>query len=138
MFSSREWPLLDWPRTTVVGEQFGVCWNESGIDTTGPERRALAGARDVGAGGHYLGHLDTQADFERAFFKPKLFDNNSIKQWQAEGSVEIIARALDYARKLLREYDEPKFDNGIDEALRDDIAHREREIPVEDALNTEC
>ena len=68
---------------------------------------------------------------------PKLFDNNSIEQWQAEGSVEITERALGYAKKLLREYEEPKLDEGIDEALRDYIARREREIPAEDALNTE-
>ena len=98
---------------------------------------AMAAVRDVGPGGHYLGHPHTQANFERAFFMPKLFDNNSIEQWQAEGSVEITERALGYAKKLLREYEEPKLDEGIDEALRDYIARREREIPAEDALNTE-
>lgn len=97
----------------------------------------LAAVRDVGPGGHYLGHPHTLENFERAFFMPKLFDNNSIEQWQAEGSVEITQRALDHARRLLREYEEPKLDEGIDEALRDFIARREREIPAEDALNTE-
>ena len=97
----------------------------------------LAAVRDVGPGGHYLGHPHTLENFERAFFMPKMFDNNSIEQWQAEGSVEITARALDHAKKLLRDYEEPKLDDGIDEALRDYIARREREIPAEDALNTE-
>ena len=45
----------------------------------------LAAVRDVGPGGHYLGHPHTQANFQRAFFMPKLFDNNSIEQWKAEG-----------------------------------------------------
>ena len=98
---------------------------------------AMQAVRDVGPGGHYLGHPHTLENFERAFFMPKLFDNNSIEQWQAEGSVEITQRALDYAKKLLREYEEPKLDEGIDEALRAYIAKREREIPAEDALNTE-
>lgn len=98
---------------------------------------ALAAVRDVGPGGHYLGHPHTQANFQRAFFMPTLFDNNSIEQWQAEGSVEITERALNHARKMLGEYEEPKLDAGIDEALRDYIARREREIPAEDALNTE-
>lgn len=98
---------------------------------------ALRAVRDVGPGGHYLGHPHTLANFERAFFMPKLFDNNSIEQWQAEGAVEITARALDYAKKLLREYEEPKLDEGTDEALRDFIARREKEIPAVDALNTE-
>ena len=93
--------------------------------------------RDVGPGGHYLGHPHTLENFERAFFMPKLFDNNSIEQWQAEGSVEITRRALDHARKILNEYEEPKLDPGIDEALRAFIARREAEIPAEDALNTD-
>ena len=50
---------------------------------------------------------------------PRLFDNNSIEQWQAEGAQEITARALDYARKLLRDYEEPRLDQATDEALRD-------------------
>jgi len=98
---------------------------------------ALAAVRDVGPGGHYLGHPHTLQNFERAFFMPKLLDNNSIEQWQAEGSVEITGRALAHARRLLREYEEPKLDPGTDEALRDYMARREREIPAEDALNTD-
>ncbi|RHZ94747.1 trimethylamine methyltransferase [Cereibacter sphaeroides] len=97
----------------------------------------LAAVRDVGPGGHYLGHPHTLENFERAFFMPKLFDNNSIEQWQAEGAVEITGRALAHARKLLADYEEPKLDPGIDEALRDYIARREAEIPAEDALNTD-
>ena len=98
---------------------------------------ALRAVRDVGPGGHYLGHPHTLENFERAFFMPKLFDNNSVEQWQAEGSVEITKRALRHAKKLLREYEEPKLDPAINEALLDYIARREREIPAVDALNTE-
>ena len=68
---------------------------------------------------------------------PKMFDNNSIEQWQAEGSVEITQRALTHARKLLDDYEEPKLDAGVNEALLDYIARREREIPAVDELNTE-
>lgn len=96
---------------------------------------ALAAVRDVGPGGHYLGHPHTQANFQRAYFMPKLFDNNSIEQWQAEGGIEITERALRQARKLLSEYEEPKLDEAVDEALRDYIARREREIPAIDELN---
>jgi trimethylamine--corrinoid protein Co-methyltransferase len=75
--------------------------------------------------------------FQTAFFMPELFDNNSIEQWVAEGSHEITARALAHARALLADYEEPKLDEGVDEALRDYIARREREIPAMEALNQE-
>ena len=98
---------------------------------------ALAAVGDVGPGGHYLGHPHTLENFQRAFFMPEMFDNNSIEQWQAEGGVEINERALHRARALLGEYEEPRLDPGVDEALRDYIARREREIPAADALNQE-
>jgi trimethylamine--corrinoid protein Co-methyltransferase len=98
---------------------------------------ALAAIRDVGPGGHYLGHPHTQANFERAFFIPKLFDNNSIEQWKADGSKDVNQRALERARRLLAEYDEPKLDSAKDEELKDYIARRSREIPAVDALNNE-
>ena len=39
------------------------------------------------------------------------------------------------ARKMLNEYEEPKLDAAIDEALLDYIARREREIPEDKGLN---
>ena len=66
---------------------------------------------------------------------PKLFDNNSYEQWVAEGSKDATTRALEKARKLLNEYQEPRLDEGVNEALLDYIARRESEIPAEDALN---
>ncbi len=107
----------------------GVQWDD--FDT------ALAAVPDVGPGGHYLGHPHTQANFQTAFFMPGMFDNNAIEQWVAEGSKEITARALTHARNLLDAYEEPLLDPARDEALRDYIARREREIPAADALNQE-
>ena len=98
---------------------------------------ALAAVGDVGPGGHYLGHPHTLENFQRAFFMPEMFDNNSIEQWQAEGAVEITERALLRARALLNDYEEPALDPARDEALKDYMARRMREIPAVDALNQE-
>jgi len=95
----------------------------------------LSAVGDIGPGGHYLGHPHTLEKFSSAFFMPEMFDNNSIEQWAAEGSVEINERALKRARDLLSEYEEPKLDEAINEQLLDYIARREREIPAADALN---
>ena len=98
---------------------------------------AIATVPDVGPGGHYLGHPHTLENFQNAFFMPEMFDNNSIEQWQAEGSIDITERALIRARTMLDEYEEPKLDAGVNEELLDYIARREREIPPADALNQE-
>ena len=105
-----------------------------GVDWTDFEA-AMAAVPDVGPGGHYLGHPHTLENFQKAFFMPEMFDNNSIEQWQSEGGVEINERALKKARAMLNEYEEPKLDAGVNEALLDYIARREREIPAVDALN---
>lgn len=97
--------------------------------------QAVAAVPDVGPGGHYLGHPHTQENFQSAFFMPEMFDNNSIEQWQAEGSVEITERALKRAKKLLADYEEPRLDEAKNEELLAYIARREREIPAADELN---
>jgi trimethylamine--corrinoid protein Co-methyltransferase len=96
---------------------------------------ALSAVRDVGPAGHYLGHPHTLENFQRAFFMPELFDNNSIEQWQADGAKNTVDRALIHVKKLLHEYQEPKLDEGMNDELLDYIARREREIPSMDALN---
>ena len=98
---------------------------------------ALSAVTDVGPGGHYLGHPHTLEHFQKAFFMPEMFDNNSIEQWQAEGAIEINERALKKAGMMLNEYEEPRLDEGVNEALLEYIARREREIPAADALNQE-
>jgi trimethylamine--corrinoid protein Co-methyltransferase len=105
-----------------------------GINWDGFEE-GIRAVYDVGPGGHYLGHPHTLENFQQAFFMPELFDNNSIEQWEADGAVEINERALIRVRALLDEYVEPKLDAGVNDALLDYIARREREIPPADALN---
>ena len=107
----------------------GVRWDDF--------EEAMQAVRDIGPGGHYLGHPHTLENFQRAFFMPEMFDNNSIEQWQAEGAIQTDERALQRARDLLNEYEEPTLDAGVNEALLDYIARREREIPAAEALNQE-
>ena len=97
----------------------------------------ISAVSDIGPGGHYLGHPHTLKNFQRAFFMPEMFDNNSIEQWQAEGSNEIKDRALSRAKSLLSDYQEPKLDEAIHDELLDYIERRELEIPAADALNQE-
>ena len=98
---------------------------------------ALAAVRDIGPGGHYLGHPHTQDNFQTAFFMPQLFNNDSIEQWIADGSKEITERALEEAKAILAAYQEPALDEATNDALLDFIARREREIPAVDALNND-
>ena len=97
----------------------------------------LDAVKDIGPGGHYLGHPHTLENFQRAFFMPELFDNNSIEQWQAEGSTEITERALNHAKSLLADYEEPVINEATNDELLEFIALRESQIPAADSLNQE-
>ncbi len=97
--------------------------------------QAIAAVSDIGPGGHYLGHPHTLSNFQRAFFMPKLFDNNTYEQWEADGRVKVTERALNTARSMLSSYERPAMDESIDEALLEYIALREREIPAASELN---
>lgn len=119
----------------VDAEQCAMAHRMSGGVNFADFEEALSAVPDVGPGGHYLGHQHTQDNFQSAFFMPEMFDNNAVEQWVAEGSVEITARALAQAKKLLSEYQEPKLEVSVDEALQAYIAKREREIPEADELN---
>ncbi len=96
---------------------------------------AIAAVSDVGPGGHFLGHSHTLSNFQQAFFMPKLFDNNTYEQWEADGATNVTERALQTARAMLDAYEQPPMDESVDEALLDYIARRESEIPAKDELN---
>lgn len=90
---------------------------------------AMAAVREVGPAGHYLGTQHTLDHFEKAFFSPSIMDFNSFEQWNAEGAKDHDARGREKARSMLADYEEPKLDEGIAEALEDFIARREERLP---------
>ncbi len=86
--------------------------------------QALDAIREVGPGKHFLGCSHTQANFETAFYRSPLADNNSFEQWEAEGAADINQRANALWKKQLAEYEMPPMDPAVDEALLDYINRR--------------
>lgn len=85
--------------------------------------------REVGPGNHFLGCAHTQRNFESAFYRSPLADNNSYEQWEAEGSLDSNQRANAMVKKKLAEYEAPAIDPAVDEALLDFIAQRKESMP---------
>ena len=90
---------------------------------------AIGAMGEVEPGGHFLGTAHTLANFERAFSMPELMDSDGFEQWSAAGGADAEARGLAKASKLLADYEEPALPDDIDEALRDFVGRRVREIP---------
>src|SRR5262249_19927451 len=91
--------------------------------------QALDAIREVGPGKHFLGCMHTQANFETAFYRSPLADNNSFEQWEAEGAADMNKRANAQWKKQLAEYETPPIDAAIDEALLDYINRRKASFP---------
>lgn len=91
--------------------------------------QALDAIREVGPGNHFLGCEHTQANFETAFCRSIVADNNSFEQWEAEGGLRIEQRANGIARDWLRTYQAPEIDPAIDEALLAFIRQRKEGMP---------
>jgi trimethylamine--corrinoid protein Co-methyltransferase len=91
--------------------------------------QALDAIREVGPGKHFLGCAHTQANFETAFYRSPLADNNSFEQWEAEGSMDMAKRANALWKKQLAEYVAPPLDPAVDEALLDFINRRKAAFP---------
>jgi len=91
--------------------------------------QALDAIREVGPGQHFLGCAHTQANFETAFYRSIISDNNSFEQWQAEGSLDTAQRANAIWKKMLADYEGPPLDPAIDEALQEFIAKKKASMP---------
>ncbi|MEH6497484.1 MAG: trimethylamine methyltransferase family protein [Pseudomonas marincola] len=99
-----------------------------GIDIS-EEGQAMDAIREVGPGGHYLGCAHTQRNFESAFYRSKLADNNSVEQWEADGSFDMATRANVLWKKMLNAYEVPPLDPAIDQALLDFMKQRKESFP---------
>jgi len=91
--------------------------------------QALDAIREVGPGSHYLGAAHTQANFEQAFWRSSIADNNSFEQWLSEGEQDATQRANAKWKKMLRDYVQPDMDPGTAEALQSWIDQRKASFP---------
>lgn len=100
----------------------------AGVDLS-DNGQALDAIREVGPGKHFLGCSHTQANFESAFYRSPIADNNSYEQWESEGGQDLAQRAHTRWKKLLAEYEAPAIDPAVDEALLAYIAQRKGSMP---------
>ncbi len=91
--------------------------------------QAMDAIREVGPGSHYLGCAHTQANFETAFYRSTIADNNSFEQWEAEGSKDTAQRANALWKRMLAEYEAPGIDASIDEALIAFMREKKESMP---------
>jgi trimethylamine---corrinoid protein Co-methyltransferase len=89
---------------------------------------ALDAHAEVAPGGHFFGAAHTLARFETAFHTPLLADWSNHGAWVEAGSKDATTRAHELWQRLLAAYEQPAIEPAVDEALRDYVARRKREM----------
>jgi len=92
------------------------------------ETLALDAIREVGPGGHFFGSAHTLERYETAFYAPLVSNWDNHETWLEAGSVSTEQRANQIWKQMLKEYQQPPIDPGIDEALQDYVARRKIKI----------
>ncbi|WP_373456288.1 trimethylamine methyltransferase family protein [Rhizobium sp. L1K21] len=99
-----------------------------GVNLTA-DGQAMDAIREVGPGSHYLGCAHTQANFQTAFYRSALMDNNSFEQWEIEGQKRMEDRANALCKSWLEAYVAPELDPAIDDALLAYMAEKKAAVP---------
>ncbi|WP_137391277.1 trimethylamine methyltransferase family protein [Rhodoligotrophos defluvii] len=121
--------VSSYEKLIIDADQLGMMQRfAEGIDLS-ENGQALDAIREVGPGSHFLGCNHTQANFETAFYRSTVADNNSYEQWLAEGEQDAAQRANRIYKQMLQDYVPPALDEGTDEALKDFIARRKAVLP---------
>jgi trimethylamine---corrinoid protein Co-methyltransferase len=92
---------------------------------------ALDAMLENGPGQHFLGTAHTMANFETAFWRSHLSDNNSFEQWEVEGSRDAVVRANARWKAMLAEYQPPPLDEAVAEELAEWVDRRKASTPAE-------
>jgi trimethylamine---corrinoid protein Co-methyltransferase len=82
----------------------------------------------VGPGGHHFDTEHTLARYSTAFYSPLISSRLQYGSWVEAGSLDTAQRAHRKWKEVLKNYAQPKLDEGLSEAMRAFIERRKREI----------
>ena len=101
----------------------------NGVDMS-ENGQALDAIRENGPGQHFLGTAHTLANFETAFYRSEIADNNSFEQWQEDGSLDAApARERHLEADARASTRRRRWTPPIDEALLEFIVKRKASMP---------
>ena len=102
----------------------------AGIDMSenGQALDAIRETRNAGKT-HFLESAHTRANFETAFYRSMVANNDSYEQWLAEGQKRTEDKAHGLAEKWLKDYEAPALDPAIGDALTEFVAKKKASFP---------
>lgn len=120
---------MGYEKFVIDADQCGLAGKlVKGVDLS-ENGQAMDAIRDVGPGQHFLGTAHTLANFETAFARSEVANNDSFEQWEEDGSLDAAQRANGIWKQMLADYEAPDLDEAADEAMLDFMARRKEELP---------
>ena len=120
---------LSYEKLLMDADQLGMMQvYANGVDMT-ENGQAMDAFRSNPHGQHFLGNAHTLENFESAFYRSNIADNNSYEQWFEEGEKSAAQRANTMWKQMLTDYEPPPLDEAIDLAMIDYIERRKSEEP---------
>jgi len=92
------------------------------------ETLALPYIDQVGPGGHHFDTEHTLARYSTAFYNPLVSTRLQYANWVEAGGLDAAQRAHQKWKEVLKNYEEPKLDEGVAEEMREFIAKRKEAI----------
>ena len=121
--------VMGYEKFVMDADQIGMMQVLAGGVDLSENGQAMDAIREVGPGAHFLGCAHTQANFETAFYRSTIADNNSFEQWEQEGRLDAAQRANRLWKAMLADYQPPAIDPGIAEALDEFVARKKESMP---------
>ena len=121
--------VSSYEKFVMDADQLGILHRLARGVAVDKDAQAMDALREVGPGGHFLGCAHTQRHFKDAFWRTDLLDYKPFETWDEEGARDTQALASARVAKLLRDYQQPALDPGINEALNDYVAEKKAAQP---------
>jgi len=93
-----------------------------------PETLAFDIIKEMGPEGQFLSHDHTLNHFRNELYFPRLFDHQSEETWLKQGGQDIIEKAKEKAREIIRQHKPTPLTNKQQLALADIIKEAEKEL----------
>ena len=120
---------LSYEKLVMGADQLGMMQvYADGVDMT-ENGQAMDAFRTNPHGQHFLGNPHTLENFESAFYRSQIADNNSYEQWFEDGEKTAAQRANGIWKQMLMDYEPPALDEAADLAMIDYMARRKSEEP---------
>ena len=101
----------------------------AGISVT-KETLCLDVIKQVGPGGEFISHGHTFHHFKKEMSQNRLFDKQTRDDWKAEGGKDLVEKAYEEARQIMKTHEAYPLPSGAEAKIRDIVNEAEEHYGI--------